>query len=97
MIVCNEAVKKLGLAMEQTRVIVQGFGNVGSNAARLMSEAGYKIIGIAEVGGGLYNANGIDVEALWQHQPARTAPSTASPGRTRWLIRWSCWSPIATF
>jgi glutamate dehydrogenase (NAD(P)+) len=67
MISCNEAVKKLGMVMEQTRVIVQGFGNVGSNAARLMSEAGYKIIGIAEMGGGLYNANGIDVEALWQY------------------------------
>ncbi len=68
MITCNEAVKKLGLAIDQTRVIVQGFGNVGSNAARLMSEAGYKIIGLIEVGGGLYNANGIDVDALLQHQ-----------------------------
>ena len=67
MISCNEAVRKLGLTVDQTRVIVQGFGNVGSNAARLMSEAGYKIIGIGEVGGGLYNSNGIDVEALWQH------------------------------
>src|SRR6195256_2872369 len=67
MISCNEAVKKLGLSIEQTRVIVQGFGNVGSNAARLMSDAGYKIIGLGEVGGGLYNANGIDMEALWQH------------------------------
>jgi glutamate dehydrogenase (NAD(P)+) len=69
MISCNEAVKKLGLSIDQTRVIVQGFGNVGSNAARLMSEAGYKVIGIAEVGGGLYNANGLDVEAIWKlHQ-----------------------------
>ncbi len=65
MIVCDEAVKKLGLNRESTRVIVQGFGNVGSNAARLMAEAGYKITGILEVSGGLYNKNGIDVEALW--------------------------------
>src|SRR5437870_9126148 len=48
MIVCDEAVKKLGLSRESTRVIVQGFGNVGSNAARLMAEAGYKVLGIAE-------------------------------------------------
>jgi glutamate dehydrogenase (NAD(P)+) len=68
MIVCDEAVKKLGLSPEQTRVIVQGFGNVGSNAARLMAEAGYKIIGIAEVEGGFINKNGIDVEALWEHR-----------------------------
>ena len=64
MLVCDEAVKKLGLSPEQTRVIVQGFGNVGSNAALLMSEAGYRIIGVAEVEGGLFNKNGIDVEAL---------------------------------
>ncbi|MBS1849454.1 MAG: Glu/Leu/Phe/Val dehydrogenase [Acidobacteria bacterium] len=66
MIVCDEAVKKLGLTPENTRVIVQGFGNVGSNAARLMAAAGYKIIGLAEVGGGLYNQNGLDLDALWE-------------------------------
>ncbi|HEV3205592.1 MAG TPA: Glu/Leu/Phe/Val dehydrogenase [Terriglobales bacterium] len=68
MIVCDEAVKKLGLSPESTRVIVQGFGNVGSNAARLMSEAGYKVIGILEVDGGLFNKNGIDVDALWEYR-----------------------------
>ena len=66
MVVCEEAIKKLGLNRESTRVIVQGFGNVGSNAARLMAEAGYKVLGIAEVEGGLYNKNGIDVDALWE-------------------------------
>jgi glutamate dehydrogenase (NAD(P)+) len=64
MIVCDEAVKKLGMSPESTRVIVQGFGNVGSNAALLMAEAGYKITGIIEVTGSLYNRNGIDVKAL---------------------------------
>ena len=49
MIMCDEAVKKLGLARESSRVIVQGFGNVGSNAARLMADAGYQVIGIIEV------------------------------------------------
>src|SRR5450631_4442828 len=66
MIVCDEAVKKLGMSPESTRVIVQGFGNVGSNAARLMAAAGYKVIGIVEVDGGLVNKNGIDTEALWE-------------------------------
>ncbi|HEV2947386.1 MAG TPA: Glu/Leu/Phe/Val dehydrogenase, partial [Gemmataceae bacterium] len=68
MIVCDEAVKKLGLTPESSRVIIQGFGNVGSNAARLMADAGYKIIGILEVTGGLYNKNGIDIEALWDYR-----------------------------
>jgi glutamate dehydrogenase (NAD(P)+) len=65
LIVCDEAIKKLNLRPESTRVIVQGFGNVGSNAAKLMWDSGYKVIGIAEVGGGLLNKNGIDMQALW--------------------------------
>src|SRR5215471_15082691 len=68
MIVCEEAIKKLGLVRENTRVIVQGFGNVGSNAALLMAEAGYKIIGIIEVDGSLYNKHGIEVKALSEYR-----------------------------
>jgi len=68
LIVCDEAIRKLNLNREDSRVIVQGFGNVGSNAARLMAQAGYKVIGLIEVGGGLYNKNGIDVEALWEYR-----------------------------
>ncbi len=68
MVVCDEALKKLGLRREDTRVIVQGFGNVGSNGARLMYEAGYKVIGIDEFDGGLYNPQGIDIDALWEHR-----------------------------
>jgi glutamate dehydrogenase (NAD(P)+) len=68
MIVCDEAIKKLGLRPESTRVIVQGFGNVGSNAAFLMAQAGYKIIGIIEVDGAIFNKHGIDVAALVKHR-----------------------------
>src|SRR5215471_15442330 len=68
MIVCEEAIKKLGLVRENTRVIIQGFGNVGSNAALLMAEAGYKIIGIIEVDGSLYNNHGIEVKALAEYR-----------------------------
>jgi glutamate dehydrogenase (NAD(P)+) len=68
MIVCDEAIKKLGMTPESTRVIVQGFGNVGSNAALLMKQAGYKITGIIEVTGSLYNKHGIDVRALSEYR-----------------------------
>src|ERR1700751_1841747 len=68
MIVCDEACRKLNIDRSRARVIVQGFGNVGSNAAQLMHEAGYKIIGIAEVGGGLSNKNGIDIKALVEYR-----------------------------
>jgi glutamate dehydrogenase (NAD(P)+) len=68
LMVCDQAIRKLRLNREESRVIVQGFGNVGSNAARLMAEVGYKVIGIVEVGGGLYNKNGINVEELWEYR-----------------------------
>ena len=68
MIVVDEAIKKLGLSRDSSRVVVQGFGNVGSNAARLMAGEGYKVIGIIEVDGSLYNPHGIDVEGLWNYR-----------------------------
>jgi glutamate dehydrogenase (NAD(P)+) len=68
MIVCDEALKKLNMKPETTRVIIQGFGNVGSNAAKLMADAGYKIIGIGEYNGGLYNSRDIDIDALLEYR-----------------------------
>ena len=67
MIVCDEALKRLRIHRDHTRVIIQGFGNVGSNAARLMHGCGYKIVGVSTSTGGLYNKNGIDIDALWMH------------------------------
>jgi glutamate dehydrogenase (NAD(P)+) len=66
--ICDEALKYLNIQRDGCRVIVQGFGNVGSNAARLMQERGYKIIGIAEYDGGLYNPNGIEICGLIEHR-----------------------------
>jgi glutamate dehydrogenase (NAD(P)+) len=68
MINCDEALRKFDMARESTRVVIQGFGNVGSNAAKLMSDAGYKIIGIAEYDGGLFNRNGINIDNLLEHR-----------------------------
>jgi glutamate dehydrogenase (NAD(P)+) len=79
MIVCDEALRKLGMHRESTRVIVQGFGNVGSNAAKLMSEAGYKVTGIAEFDGGLYNSKGINIDDLLEHKD-RNKSITGFPG-----------------
>ncbi|HEV2963807.1 MAG TPA: Glu/Leu/Phe/Val dehydrogenase [Candidatus Angelobacter sp.] len=68
MIVCDEALRKLRMERESTRIIIQGFGNVGSNAAKLMADEGYKIIGIAEFDGGIYNPRGIDIDALLEYR-----------------------------
>lgn len=60
-----EALKRWpNMTPETTRVAVQGFGNVGSNAAAYAHELGFKVVGISDVTGGLYNASGIDVAAV---------------------------------
>src|SRR5689334_21605820 len=68
MIVTLRALEKLGIAPENCRVVIQGFGNVGGMAARLMRAIGFKIICIIEYDGAVYNANGLDVVALQQHR-----------------------------
>ena len=68
MFITDDSIKHLGMRKEDTRVIIQGFGNVGSNAALLMHEAGYKVIGIGEWDGGLYNSKGIDITALTEYR-----------------------------
>jgi len=68
MFVTLEALKRFGLAPEDTHVIIQGFGNVGGMAARLMSQAGFKIIVIVEHDGAVYNRHGLDIQALLTHR-----------------------------
>jgi glutamate dehydrogenase (NAD(P)+) len=79
MICCNKAIHKLGMYRQNCRVIIQGFGNVGSQAAALMHEAGYKITGVADIHGGLYNEKGFDIPKVmdWvygQHKPLPEFP-----------------------
>jgi glutamate dehydrogenase (NAD(P)+) len=68
MMVTLKALERLGKRPEDTRVVIQGFGNVGGMAARLMSEAGFKIIAIVEYDGAVYNAKGLDIPALMKHR-----------------------------
>ena len=68
MIVTREALKKLGLNRSSPRVVIQGFGNVGGMAAKLMSKIGFHIICIIEYDGAVYNPNGLDIEALAKHR-----------------------------
>ena len=68
MIVALEALKRFGIAPGDARVVIQGFGNVGGMAARLMARAGFKIIAIIEYDGAVHNASGLDIEALMKHR-----------------------------
>jgi glutamate dehydrogenase (NAD(P)+) len=82
---CNTAedMAKLGLStgVKDKKVIVQGLGNVGYHAAKYFSEAGSKLVGIAEYEGGVYNANGLDLEALVAHRKS-TGSILNFPGAT---------------
>jgi glutamate dehydrogenase (NAD(P)+) len=79
MICCNKAIEKLNMKRQGCRVIIQGFGNVGSQAGLLMHAAGYKIIGAADVHGGLYNEKGLDIPKLydWVYISHRPLPEFA--------------------
>jgi glutamate dehydrogenase (NAD(P)+) len=68
MIVTLQALKRLGLRPEDTRVVIQGFGNVGGMAAKLMSAVGFRIVAIVEFDGAVYNAHGLDISALLEHR-----------------------------
>ncbi len=61
MMVTLGALEKLGIKPKQAKIVVQGFGNVGSVAAQLLAEQGCTIVGISDVSTSLYNKNGIDV------------------------------------
>jgi glutamate dehydrogenase (NAD(P)+) len=67
MLVTLEAMRHLGIPVEGARVVVQGFGNVGSTAARLCAQKGMKVIGISDRTTGIYNSDGIDLEAATEH------------------------------
>ena len=60
-IVVKEALRELGMPLNGTKVAVQGFGNVGSIAARLLEEEGLTVVAISDKSGGIYNPNGIYV------------------------------------
>jgi len=66
---CLQSVlEKRGKSVQGLRVAVQGFGNVGSYFARFAAEEGATVVAISDSGGGIYNANGVDVAAAFAHK-----------------------------
>ncbi|MCA1635017.1 MAG: Glu/Leu/Phe/Val dehydrogenase [Acidobacteria bacterium] len=68
--VINEAIKRFKMTPPNTRVAVQGSGNVGGIGARLLHDAGYKVVAISDIFGGIYNPAGIDIPAALAHLQA---------------------------
>ncbi len=64
MIVTREAAKHLGFDIKGARVAVQGFGNVGSVSADLLSQIGAKIVAVTDWKGGVYNGDGLDIAKM---------------------------------
>ncbi|HTP67743.1 MAG TPA: Glu/Leu/Phe/Val dehydrogenase [Dongiaceae bacterium] len=95
MICVDKAISKLGMRKEGTRVVVQGFGNVGSLAAELMQKSGYKIVGLADIGGGLYNEQGFEVPKVinWvytQKRPLQEFPDGGTKMSARDVLFQPC-------
>jgi glutamate dehydrogenase (NAD(P)+) len=67
MIVTREALKMLKMPLAGTKVVIQGFGNVGSVAAQLMEREGMTIIAVSDKSGGIYNPKGLNVESVLAH------------------------------
>jgi len=85
-IVTAELLKRRAAAPAETTVAVQGFGNVGSYAARILHEMGCKIVAVSDVSGGFYSARGLDIAAICKHveqNPKHLLEGYSSPGVDR--------------
>jgi glutamate dehydrogenase (NAD(P)+) len=85
-IITKCVLKKFNLPVEDTRVVVQGFGKVGYWAASYLAKDGCKIVGLSDVSGGYYDPTGLDVEAMFTYarrSPTRTLEGYEAPGVER--------------
>jgi glutamate dehydrogenase (NAD(P)+) len=72
MYVMEEYARDFGIPVKGSRVVIQGFGNVGGHLARLLdAEAGAKVVAVSDVDGGIYNDKGLDVPGLLAHAAQR--------------------------
>ena len=81
-LVALRTMEKLGLAPAKTRIAVQGFGNVGSAACSLLYAHGCCIVGVSDVSGGVYCAQGLDIPAMreFMRQPGASVSDYSAPG-----------------
>lgn len=63
-----KACRFLGLPIEKSRVVIQGYGNAGYNLARLIKKEGAKVIAVSDSRGGIYNEDGLDPEEVMRHK-----------------------------
>jgi glutamate dehydrogenase (NAD(P)+) len=91
--VLREVCRDRGAEPREVSVVIQGFGNVGSWAARLAHEAGFRVVGVGDLRGAVHNARGIDVPAFAAWLAAGNAPAAfadAEPIDARDLLTLPC-------
>jgi glutamate dehydrogenase (NAD(P)+) len=69
-----EALQRLNLKMAEATVVVQGFGNVGMHTARIVHQAGAKVLAVSDAKGGIYNSDGLDIPTLISRYNSKTRP-----------------------
>ena len=77
--VLEEAMKKVGMDSSRARVAVQGFGNVGSNAAKILHDKEYKVVAVSDSRGGIIREDGLDITGVINHKD-RTGSVLDFPG-----------------
>ncbi len=77
--ILEEVAREIGLEIKGSTAIIQGFGNVGTFAARFFSELGGRVIGISEINGGIFNRDGLDIGQL-QRYVAQNKTVVGFPG-----------------
>jgi glutamate dehydrogenase (NAD(P)+) len=75
-IIAREAIDYYGKDIRETSVAIQGFGSVGSNAAKLLDDWGANVVAVSDVNGGIYDANGLDTHAIPSHHQEPEAVMT---------------------
>lgn len=89
----GRAMEVLKLKPQETRCVIQGFGNVGAVAAGTLAVMGCKIIALSDVDGGIYNENGIDLSAIDTHLKSHKSISNfpgATPISNQDLLELEC-------
>src|SRR5437762_4514616 len=82
MYVMAEYARDFGIPLKGSRVVIQGFGNVGGHLARLLdTEAGAKVIAVSDVNGGIVNESGLDIPGLLAHAAQKQPVSEWKDGR----------------
>ena len=96
-ILAFKLLSRLGRKPQETRVAIQGFGNVGSHTAKFLSEAECQVVAVSDVSGGYYRPEGLDIRKTAAVLPASTkarwpvSPTpSGSPTKSCWSWTSSC-------